>query len=252
MKAYVVACITGLMMLSSVSFADTEIYQFKNANSYGAPLYPGLNLEGVATGKVVIDRTDINTINLNRIEVVFANANNLTLTQFKGNANLFHAVSTQGWVFKKIQVEVDLDPVTMNHVYIRGYVVENESQLNQLNAPSGPMLFDIATELTNITPNPLADSVSTMFNGKRAYIKLYQKSVLVDQNPEYQFVLDINHLGNGSYRKYYQAPPQAKATAFILNTIDGESVFAIRFKDPSGFESETPFERLDTLLNTNP
>jgi len=252
MKGSIFTSFIALMVLSCFSAASIETYQFQNAGSYAFPLYPGLNLEGSVNGKVVIDRTDQYTIKINRIEIEFPNANNLVLTQFKGSDRSYHTVSQRGWVFKKIMVTAELDPQMPNHIFIRGFVVENDNQLNAPDAPEGQMLFDIASDLENVTPNPLADSVSTMVDGKRAYIKLYQNPIMLNQTPDHYFVFDVNHLGHGSYRNYLRALGGATAVALVLKDIDGEPVYAVRFKDVNGYESETSFERLDTLVKNNP
>ncbi len=186
-------------LVAASAFSIAEVLKFEadksEISSNSTSPYSRLNLDDLENIKMNLDVNDKGIPTLTRLELVFPYADNLIATNFKKSDNKLTAVVRNIWVFREVLVELENDDLmNRKHVKVKLYLVENQNLLNSATSfiDVGPVMFNASAELVDITPNPVADVVTTVVDGKRAILTLYKNPV--DEN---KFQVKIKWLGHG-------------------------------------------------------
>ncbi|WP_086932830.1 hypothetical protein [Agarilytica rhodophyticola] len=170
-----VICATLLALASMQVSAQTAQYSFSTHTS-SFPVYPSLELGGIATGKVKTEFNSYNgQTNVTNFSVNFENAPNLNVNNFSFDpfTNSYIAIANNIWVFRSVRVELLLnDPMYPVDVTFNIFVNEQESFVGGNASPLGPMLASGYAMLENTTPFNEVDNYTTTLDGKSVIMRL--------------------------------------------------------------------------------
>lgn len=252
MKIKQLLCLAFFALTASVSQAELKSFEASNINSYNHYLYPGLDLNGLDNIKIRVDQQiDPNqpmpVIDVKRIEFNFPNANNLVATQFTkvpGTTDTYRSILTSPWVFKKVLIElVSFDFFDQARFNYRVMVVENNSNINNLELAQGIELFAGDAMLVNKTPNKVVDVVRTRYLDKALTLRLYDQASM--DNIKIQAIW----MGHGTEVLNLPATvfPDQKPVAIVLDTVFDDQRIKVRLDD-AYYGPETPDQSLRALL----
>lgn len=236
-----------LSVFSDYSSADTKVLSLDGITAFDNPIYPGLDLSGVRSGKLIVETNGTDIVNIKRLELDFPRASNLIITNFQPHNGGFKALSSNGWVFKKIAARVYMQSY-LSDFQVRLSVVDNQDILNDLNSTSGAELLEFNATMKDITHNPLADMKSTMYEDSKLTLKLYRDTKFNETGSKNGFVIDAIRLGAGTGRYYYPVSLTAKAIALTITEEQGFKLFSIRYQESDGSVFETGPELIKTLF----
>jgi hypothetical protein len=248
MKFIQVFSTAALIVASSLSQAEIKLFEVSNINSYSSNIYPSLDLTVLGQIKIKADQIEnpddpIPTLDIKRVEFEFPNANNLIVRNFTevvNTPNVYRAIVTSPWVFKKVLVELSwTGPVDGIHFDYRVIVMDNTSNINNVEQTQGSELLNGSAELVNITAKKVVDVLRMNYLGKRLTLRL-----LNNTNPE---GVQIEAIWFGHGTKILTLPSAFDARLYpVALILDNERV-KVRFDDAyNGPESSE--EDLHTLL----
>ncbi len=247
-------CYTAILALSACfAQAETKSFESSNINSFQGFPYPALDLNGLDQIKIRVNQVKedpshpIANFDLQRVEFNFPNANNLIATNFQRVVNspdTYRTIITSPWVFKKLLVEVvSYDFFDKNRFNYRIMVVENNSNINNIDLAQGTDLIAGDAELVNVTKNKVVDVVRTKFLNKPLTLRLYDQTSL--EGAKIQAVW----MGHGTKVLTLSATiyPEQKPVALLLETVFEEQRVKVKLDD-AYHGPETPDESLRLLL----
>ena len=247
MKLTHVIATAVLIIASSISQAEIKLFEVKNINSNSSNIYPGLDLNNLSQIKVKLDQTldsnGLTVINIKKVEFEFPNANNLIGHKFTNLISTPYAVRTivtSPWVFKKVLIELSsngfFDGVNFNY---RVIVMDNNSNINNIEQTQGVELFTGTAELVNVTPRKVVDVERTRYLDKPLTLRL-----LHNTNPE-GVEIEATWFGHG--KKVLTIPSPFDARSYPVALILDNQRVKVRFDDAyNGPESSE--QDLHTLL----
>jgi len=236
----------------NIAYAQNQTFELDELASYVTPVYSRLDLYSVSKVKIVTEKSsDLSNKEILRAEIHFPNANKLVATGFKRIDNKYRAVVNNAWVFRQVIVDIIPEPYleSYTNANIEIYVAESGNYLNSSSNELGERMFAAWGILKDKTPNSLADTTSVIHQGKRAYIKLYQRESSNEAGDQHGHPVKINHLGNGEFTRYIPINRNATAVAFLTTETEGVTFYSIRHKDEFGHLIETPPEPIEQLFN---
>ncbi|MCU7905894.1 MAG: hypothetical protein KZQ76_08545 [Candidatus Thiodiazotropha sp. (ex Epidulcina cf. delphinae)] len=231
--------------------------------------FPGLDLNNVEKIKLTTSTTMAAPgYNIDRMEIVFPNANNLVINNLKADQSgaSFHAVVNNGWVFRKLVIDVGMPaatPMSGDNIDVSVFAA-NAVYFNDNFAmpPQGEMLVSASGPMVNVTRNPVADRHWMKVNNKGLNMRLYQRAesrFMAPTNPANGFKLYMNWMGHGERTVYLTAPFQPqdydKFKAVALNVITsagpaGDVYFLeVEFEDEIGSKQTVPVGDLQSILD---
>jgi hypothetical protein len=178
---------TSAALVFSTTFTQAEVKSFEteNINSFSNFIYPSLDLNELDQIKILLNQ-QINqndpmpTIDFKRVEFQFANANNLVVSNFTRLTNTpdtYRAIVTSPWVFKKVMVELKGYEFSDHGRFdYQVFVVDNSSNINDIELMQGLALFGGDAELINTTPKKVVDVVRTKFLDKPLTLRLLDQT----------------------------------------------------------------------------
>ena len=257
------------LTLSSITLANATVYDLQIDSSFSFPPFPGLDLHDPSSAVLTASVNNNGELDLARLEIVFPRATNLVVSGFKssGNSPVFRGVKNNAWVYRQVMIEVDLPPYGPifydTPVSIRGYVVANASNLNNLADAQNVMIFDLQARVQARIPRKLADTARVNIAGKAVNMRLYQSIAPVTSGPnsgQFGFDLNINWLGNGEKdvidSSFAPCPPgDCKAIAINVTPVpdlpigEYDWIYEIEYEDMYGGRNVTPPQSLRMLLD---
>jgi hypothetical protein len=190
--------ILGIVVMSSAQ-AKTSVYDLINLSSGNAQVhYDRLDFFGATSAVVTIDKSPQSPdVTISSVVLNFPTAAKLTATNFKKSTNgTYRAILSDVWVFREVFIDVDGPLVPGSPFHIRGSVSERQSFINPTLETQGTPLFDAIGMLRDITPIQVADTGSTVVNGKTLTLSL-QTRLGFDDHQNFGFVISAFWLGKG-------------------------------------------------------
>jgi hypothetical protein len=224
-------------------------------------VYPTLDLTNVSSIDFRVEKTIAedgyeSEFDIKKVEFKFPNANNLVAKNFQklqGANNIYRAIVTSPWVFKKVMVEVRaLEFAQDQSMEIRVKVVENTSSINNIDQVAGSDLFGGFLKLVDVSNKKVVDVLRTKYLDKPLTLRLYDKTLpgLVQ--------IQAVWMGHGTEILTLNAPvtPNMKPIALISEIIGDDQRIRVKLKDeystiesPDEFTTiESPDESLRVLL----
>lgn len=245
---------TSAALVLATAFTQAELKSFdtKDINSFSNFVYPTLNLDNLDKINISLDEQvspndPMPIINFKKVEFKFANANNLVVsnfTQLINTPDTYRAIVTSPWVFKKVMVELKgYEFSDHGRFSYQVYVVENSSNINDIELMQGLALFGGDAELINTTPNKVVDVVRTKYLDKPLTLRL------LDQVSIDGIKIEAIWMGHGTKILTLPFPiyPEQKPVALIVDTVFDDKRIKVRLDD-AYFGPETPDESLHILL----
>ncbi len=260
---FLFACILG----SAVVQAGTSRYEVTLPVSSAFFQFPGLDLSGVSKIDLTVSTSpSVPGYQLDRMELVFPQANNLIANNFKPDASgsVFYATVNNGWVYRRLIVEARLStakPMTGDHIDISVYAATADFFTNMTMPPQGELLVSAGGMVTDVTPNPVADTHWMRFDNEGLSLKLYQRAEINPQGPipGEGFKLALNWMGQGERTTYLPVPfstqdyDRFKAVTLSLTPIAGpegdEYLLEVVYEDESGYRQTLAAGDLRMILN---
>jgi hypothetical protein len=250
--------ILGFAVMSSAQ-AKTLVYDLVNLNSMNAQVhYDRLDFFGATSAKVTIDKnTQTPDLTISSLEINFPNAGKFTATNFqKTTNNTYRAIVGSAWVFREVFVDVDGPLLVDSPFHIRASVSERQSFINPTMETQGSPLFDAIGMLRDITPIQIADTGSTLVNGKTLTLSLQSRLGFNDNHSNFGFVISAFWLGKGQKNLVlpFGSPTDGdrfEAISLIIDETQGPNNQQIRvkFRDSSGNTPFSPTLPLKVLLD---
>jgi hypothetical protein len=247
-----IASISLLVLTSFVSQAETLTFETTNSLLGYNSVYPSLDLNGNTEIKLRIEQKNIEGTPefesaVTKAEFKFEHANDLTVYNFSkvaGTHDLYRAIVTSPWVFKKLLVEIRANQFVHNEIIdLQIFVVEDYSDINNLEQAQGTPLLTGGATLNDVSPKRMVDYLRTTYLDKSLTLRLYDKT-LGDT-----VQLQAEWMGHGTKIITMNAPtyPNNKPVA-LLSEVNGEEQFiTVRLND--GFSDiESAPESLHFLL----
>lgn len=242
----------ALVLASTFAQAEIKTFEATDINFSNILFYPTLNLEGLDRIKIRIDQqinpnTPMPNYEIKKVEFNFPDANNLVASDFTQLTNFpdtYRAIITGPWVFKKIMVELTAyNFFDQSHFSYRVKVVENTSNINNIELVEGLDLFTGNAELKNITPSKVVDIVSTSYLDKPLTLRLLNQ-------PDIDGIkIEAIWMGHGTeiLTLPFHIYPEQKPVSLILETVFNDQRIKVRL-DNAYNGPETPDESLKFLL----
>jgi hypothetical protein len=234
--------------------AATSRYEVDLPNSSSRFQFPGLELSEVSKIKLTVSTSPTTSGNqLDRLELVFPQADNLIANNFKpdSSGSVFYATVNNRWVFRRLNVEVRFPtskPLAGGRIEISVYVATSDSFTNTSQAPQGELLVTADGMLTDVTPNPAADTHWMKVDNEGLSMKLFQRAEINPQgaaNLSGGFKLALNWMGHGERTVYLSTPfgsqeyDRFKAVTLIVtpaSTPEGDEYqLEIAYEDETGY-----------------
>jgi hypothetical protein len=266
-KTYIIAVIISGLVAVSATQAETFVYELQDLSSYqGSVVYPGLDLNGATSAKLVIDQDSPQDIpKIVSLVVDFSAAEKLTARNFKGQSGQFYSTKVNNaWVYRQLDIKLhgfDINNPNGQFINIEALVSESKGYINNNEEnPGGQLLFNAHGRLVNITPTKVVDKEVLTVNGSR--LRLYLRNGLViNPNSVSESVFVINSLwfGNGEQDLYLPSGFLNNASGFVkpfrinVETIPGfsedEKFISVTSKDELGNDIQSPLMPLQDALN---
>jgi hypothetical protein len=224
-------------------------FEVSDINSYSSNVYSNLDLNGLSQIKIQANQekdpnSPLAIIDIKKVVFEFPNANNLVaknLTKLVNTPNTYRAIVTSPWIFKKVLVELSSNEVFNGiHFNYRVLVMDNTSNINNIEQTQGLELFSGNAELINVTAKKVVDIANGRYLGKELILRL-----LHNTNPE-GIRVEATWFGHGT--KMLTLPSSFDArlypVALILDRTPGNSRLKVRFDNGT----ETSDESLHALL----
>ncbi|EIK43700.1 hypothetical protein O59_003580 [Cellvibrio sp. BR] len=260
----------GALLLSaaSLSQAVTLKYELTDIHSgNGSIQFPNMNFNNATSAIITVEKNMGQPPEVTRVDLRFANLKGISATQFStGEWGRFEAYVPNAWVYREVKLQLEPTPFEPNNpMHISGFVSDKSSFIGTpMQDEWSNHLFMVHGTLTDITPNKIADTVTTKVNGKNLTLTLKSRLGVAPQNsapafaPE-GFILDINWYGKGQKTVYLPAPTYGPDrdffTAISLNILGTENtdpsswMLEIGFQDPHGGQMVAPSANLMDVLN---
>jgi hypothetical protein len=268
MKMFKVMFLAIATLSASFVNAATSRFEVSLPSTTTAYQFPGLDLNSIQTILLTTSSSAASPdYTIDRMELRFPNANNLVTTNFKagqGN-NSFYATVNNGWVFRKLIVELHVAsarPVAGELIDVSVYVADMDYFNNNFaTPPQGELLVSASGALVDVTPNPVADTHWMKVNNEGLSMKLYQRPVndFMPPSPGNGFKLYMNWMGHGERTVYLPTPfmtpeyDRFKAVALNILTIPGPDgdiyTVEVEFEDEGGYRQTTPVGDLQAILD---
>ncbi len=247
--------------------AATSRYEVDLPNSSSHFQFPGLELNGVSKINLTLSTSlTAPEYQLDRLELVFSQANNLIVNNFKREpgGSVYYATVNNRWVFRRLIVEARLPtskPLTGDQIEVSVYVATADFFTNTPQPPLGELLVTANGMLTDVTPNPVADTHWMKVDNEGLSMKLFQRAEINQQgaNPGEGFKLTLNWMGQGERTVYLSVPfgtqdyNRFKAVTLIVTPISGpdgeEYQLEIAYEDDTGYRETYPAGDLRMILN---
>jgi hypothetical protein len=256
MKILKILSAATLVIASSLSQAETKLFEANNINSFGSNIYPSLDLNGLDKIKISINKSEsqnepMPTLEIKRVEFSFPHANNLIASNFTKIANssdTYRAVVTSPWIFKKVMVEIiSYEFLERTRFSYQVFIMDSTSNINNIEQTPGFGLFGGDAELIDVSPNKVVDVVRTNFLGKPLTLRLLDKA-----SPE-GVKIEAIWMGHGTEILTLQSTvyPELKPVALVLTQVSDPVADEQRIKarfDDAYYGPETPEESLRFLL----
>ena len=241
-----------ILLVSSLSFAETLTFESDNVFMGYNALYPNLDLHNVSDVKISVERTiddngfDIE-FDLKKVEIKFPNANNLKVQGFEkleGSPDTYRAVVTSPWIYKKLLVEVRaFDFMQDQNIDIQIFVAENTSSINNIAQVSGMNLLSGNLRLVDTSPKKVVDLLRTNYLGKALTLRLFDKTFLDTAQ------IQATWMGYGTQILTFNVPiyPNMKPVGLFVEPQGDDQRIRIRLTDTKGV-IDSPDESLRFLL----
>lgn len=241
-----------LVLAPALTFAETVSLKSKDIFLGYNFIYPDLDLNNVSDINIRVEKTLSENgyeaeFDIQKVEFKFPNANNLIVHGFKklqGTNDTYRAIVTSPWVFKKVMVEVKAFEFSQDqNMEVRVTVVENTSNINNIELATGADLFGGNVKLVDVSTKKVVDVLRTKYLDKSLTLKLYDKTLpgLVQ--------IQAVWMGHGTEILTMNAPtdPNLKPVALLSEVLGDDQ--RIRVKLTDGFSTiESPDESLRVLL----
>lgn len=253
----------SFIFISFQTVAETQKFEIYYPSVNHTTLYPGLDLNQLNKVKLNATKNEFAPeLEINRLELQFENASNLIASSFTNEAGVYRAIVNSAWVYKQVVVEVNASAgINPNeNISIAVYVVEHASNLNNTGMSYGMQTLQVDGSLTDVTPNPLADSHWLKIQDKGMTLRLYQRPVFDLMTGQQGFKIKTSWLGHGEREIFLNAPftpnefGNYKAVALKVDTQtlpDGLEIHSVSvdYEDLGGAIQSTPFEDLQMYLD---
>ncbi len=271
-RLHTLRILSGCVLLSLSGALAAKTYTYDLLNPMGHTMefeFPGLDVRGVKSAVITINRTSQNPeVELRALEVTYLNAAKLRTGVFKKvGPGRYRALVDGPWVFKQVIVEVDTDDsfTPSRHFNARLFVTNQVSLTNPESANQGVPFAGVVGQLRDVTYSPNSDSQSTTLDGKRVTLNLRDRlsapspTNLPGMFPpldQPSFVIDTLWLGRGQKLLYLPAPvtwqdlERFEPIGLVLEGPTTDPLVRVRVRDAQGIEMLLPGQPLRMLLNT--
>jgi hypothetical protein len=260
---FTAAMISGLLVASAAQ-AKTFTYEIQDINSFqGGVSYPGLDLNGATSGKLVIKQdSPQDTPSIYSLEVQFPSAVKFTARNFQDDGGQIYRTSVNNvWVYRQLNVELhgfDVNQPNEQFVNIEGVVAEGKGFISDdIQPTSGQSLFHVDGRLVNVTPTKVIDREVLTVDGNRLVMSL--RDGLTTNNAESFIVINSLWFGNGEQDLLLPSGFPNNVSGFVqpfrinLETFPGsegdEYFISVDSKDEYGTEVRSPSISLSDVLN---
>jgi hypothetical protein len=265
-KTYVAAAIFFGLITASTAKADTFVYEIQDlSSSQGGVFYPGLDLNGATSAKLVVDQDSPQDIpKIVSLTVDFPAAEKFIARNFKSQGGQFYSTTVNDvWVYRQLDVKLhgfDINNLSEQFINVEALVSEGEGYINNEGNSNGQPLFNVFGRLVNITPAKVVDKEVLTVNGSRLRLSLRNG---LTKNPSFgsESVIVINSLwfGNGEQNLYIPSGFPSNASGFVkpfrinIEVIPGlseeEKFISVTSKDEFGNDVQSPSMPLLDILN---
>ncbi|MEJ2403578.1 MAG: hypothetical protein P8171_04700 [Candidatus Thiodiazotropha sp.] len=247
--------------------AATSRYEVDLPNSSSHFQFPGLELSEVSKIKLTVSTSSTTPgYQLDRLELVFPQADNLIANNFKPDTygSEFYAAVNNRWVFRRLNVEVRFPtskPSAGGRIEISVYVATSDSFTSTPQPPQGELLVTAEGMLMDVTPNPAADTHWMKVDNEGLSMKLFQRAEINEfgANPGEGFKLALNWMGHGERTVYLPTPfdrrdyDRFKAVTLIVTPVStpegDEYQLEIAYEDETGYRQTYPVDALRLILD---
>jgi hypothetical protein len=212
MKIFKAIFMATAMLCSAFVHADTFQFEVDAPATSTYSMFFGLDLDDVENIELTTSgNVSLQEYSIDRLKITFPNANDLVARNFKADdsGSTFYAIVDNGWVFRKLIVELNFGsaykPIPGDEIYVSVYVAAMEDFTNNIaTPPQGEMLVSTFGMLVDVTPNPVADTHWMKMDDKGLNMKIYQRPVVDNSsaNPGNGFKLYLNWMGHGERTVY--------------------------------------------------